>query len=80
MTAVVRAKKMTAAMTKRFASTGAFNPLDMAWVVRAAPLSPLSQLPVIKIAKACVPFLIAFLIALVLISYIPQLSLLLTGI
>ena len=42
--------------------------------------SSMTDIPVIKIAKACVPFLIAFLIALVLISYIPQLSLLLTGI
>ena len=41
--------------------------------------SSMTDIPVLKIAKACIPFLVAFLIALMLISYIPQISLLLTG-
>lgn len=41
--------------------------------------SSMTGVPVLKIAKAAIPFLIAFLIALVMIAYIPQLSLILTG-
>ena len=39
--------------------------------------SGMTKIPVLKLAKACVPFLIAFLIALLAITYIPQISLLL---
>jgi C4-dicarboxylate transporter DctM subunit len=39
--------------------------------------SSLTKVPVMKIAKHAVPFIIAFLIALVLITFIPELSLML---
>lgn len=41
--------------------------------------SSMTKLPVIKIAKNAVPFLIAFVFALLLITYIPQFSLALLG-
>lgn len=34
----------------------------------------MTKIPMLKLARACIPFLIAFLISLVLITYIPQLS------
>lgn len=40
----------------------------------------MTKIPMLKLAKACVPFLIAFLISLLLITFIPQLSLFLPGI
>jgi C4-dicarboxylate transporter DctM subunit len=41
--------------------------------------SSMTKLPVMKIAKNAIPFLIAFVFALFLITYIPQLSLALVG-
>lgn len=41
--------------------------------------SSMTGVPVLKIAKATVPFLIAFFVALMLIAFIPELSLLLPG-
>ncbi len=37
--------------------------------------SGMTKVPVLKLAKACVPFLIAFFIALIIISYVPAVSL-----
>ena len=34
----------------------------------------MTKIPMLKLAKACVPFLIAFFISLMLITFIPQLS------
>ena len=41
--------------------------------------SGMTKVPVLKLAKACIPFLIAFFIALMLISFVPQFSLALLG-
>ncbi len=41
--------------------------------------SGMTKVPVLKLAKACVPFLIAFLIALIFIAYVPSISLALVG-
>ncbi len=41
--------------------------------------SGMTKVPVLKLAKACIPFLIAFFIALMVISFVPQLSLALLG-
>lgn len=41
--------------------------------------SGMTKVPVLKLAKACIPFLIAFFIALMIISFVPQLSLALLG-
>lgn len=41
--------------------------------------SGMTKVPVLKLARACVPFLISFLVALILISYIPAISLVLLG-
>lgn len=42
--------------------------------------SGMTKIPMLKLAKACVPFLIAFLISLVLIIFVPQLTMWLPGI
>ena len=42
--------------------------------------SGMTKLPMLRLAKACIPFLIAFVISLVLIVFVPQLSLWLPGI
>ena len=39
--------------------------------------SSMTDIPIMKIAKAAAPFMIGFLISLVLITFIPQISLLL---
>lgn len=39
--------------------------------------SGMTQIPVLRLAKACIPFLIAFLIALLAITYIPAISMIL---
>ena len=36
--------------------------------------SGMTKIPVLKLAKQCIPFLIAFLIALLLITFVPQIS------
>lgn len=41
--------------------------------------SSMTKIPVLKIARAAIPFLISFFIALLLIAFIPQLSLWLVG-
>ena len=41
--------------------------------------SSMTGVPVLKIAKATIPFLIAFFIALMFIAFVPQVSLLLPG-
>lgn len=41
--------------------------------------SSMTKVPVLKIARAAVPFLVAFFIALLMIAFIPQLSLMLVG-
>ena len=41
--------------------------------------SGMTGVPVLKLAKACVPFLIAFFIALMVISFVPAVSLALIG-
>lgn len=41
--------------------------------------SSMTKVPVLKIAQAAVPFLVAFFIALLMIAFIPQLSLMLVG-
>lgn len=41
--------------------------------------SGMTGVPVLKLAKACIPFLIAFFIALMLIAFIPGISLVLIG-
>lgn len=42
--------------------------------------SGMTKVPMLKLAKACIPFLIAFTISLVLIIFVPQLSMWLPGI
>ena len=42
--------------------------------------SGMTKIPMLKLAKACVPFLTAFLISLMLITYIPQISMFLPSI
>ena len=41
--------------------------------------SSMTKVPVLKIAQAAVPFLVAFFAALLMIAFIPQLSLMLVG-
>jgi len=41
--------------------------------------SGMTKVPVLKLAKACIPFLVAFALALIIISFVPQLSLVLVG-
>lgn len=40
----------------------------------------MTKIPMLKLAKACIPFLIAFFISLMLITFIPQISMALPGI